>query len=362
MGQQVILLVGTRKGAFLFASDPGRRAWRLSGLHLDGWEVSSLLGDGRCGRRLFAGTCHMAYGATIRVSDDLGGSWRQLERGPAYAATSGLALKRIWQIVPGAPSERETLYAGVDEAGLFVSRDRGESWHEVEGLSRHPGRAAWTPSQGGLCLHSILVDPRDPRRLSVAISDGGFFRTLDGGKTWAASHAGLPRDPGASADPELQRGVRKVAQDPRDLDTLYLQHRSGVFRSSDGGASWLPIGGGLPGASGFPLGVTGTGDLYVAPMDPETRCFAGGKLSLYRLRNGRGRWEPLSGGLPEAPHFVGVLRDALAVDSLEPAGIYFGTTQGDLFYSADAGESWDRLPGQFSRITTVKAWITAGDS
>jgi photosystem II stability/assembly factor-like uncharacterized protein len=295
------------------------------------------------------------------VSDDRGISWRQLENGPRYSRESGLTLKRIWQIVPGAPSEPETFYAGVDEAGLFVSRDGGEIWQEVEGLRRHPSRPAWAPANGGLCLHTLLVDPANPRRLWAAISNGGIFRTVDGGENWESCHSGLPGHAGDCSHPEIHSGVIKLARNPHHPETLYMQHRAGVFRSMDGAASWEPLNEGLPGGFGFPICLTGTGDLYVVPLDRETRCFIDGKIELYRLKEGSARWERAGTGLPRTPHFVGVLRDALAVDPLEPPGIYFGTTQGDLFCSPDGGENWDRFPGQFTRVTTVKTWVLDGE-
>jgi photosystem II stability/assembly factor-like uncharacterized protein len=358
VGRQVVVLVGTNKGVFFYTSDPTRRDWRLTGPHLSGWAIFSLLGDSRCGRpRIFAGTSHMAYGPTIRVSDDFGASWTQIEAGPRYSKESGFSLKRIWQITPGHSSEPEKLYAGVDEAGLFVSQDNGESWREVDSLTRQPTRPDWRPGGGGLCLHTIVVDRTDHRRLWVAISAVGVFRTDDGGGSWKVCNNGLARGPGDPPVPEIGFGVHKLAQDPWDAETLYLQAAEGVFRTTDGGESWSPLEEGLPSCFGFPLAVAGDGDLSVVPLDPKTRAFPGGRLRVYRLRRGSDRWEVQDRGLPETPHFVGVLRDSLAVDPLEPTGVYFGTTQGDLFYSRDAGDSWNRLPGQFSRITVVKTWV-----
>ena len=362
MSSMLSVLVGATKGAFFFHS-PGagsvaRDGWRLTGPHLEGWEVSTLFGapDGR----LFAGTAHMAYGPTLRVTENGGESWRQLPHGPRYARERGRCVHRIWQLAAGVDG---TLYAGVDEAGLFASEDGGDTWRELEGLTRHPSAPGWRPCASGIPVHSLLPHPTDARRLRVAISDGGVFRTEDGGESWTACTAGLPERAG---DPEgMRRGVHRLVADPFAPETLYIQHIEGMFRSLDGGESWSPLNRGLPFLFGFPLAVTARGDLYIAPLDPETRCFPDGRLRLYRKPHGQEEWEPVGRGLPEAPHYVGVLRDALSADERTPAGIYFGTTQGDLFYSQDDGENWDRLPGQFSRVTTVKTWAgnaTPGNS
>jgi hypothetical protein len=353
----LVVLVGTNKGAFFFHSDESRREWSLTGPHLSGWEIYSILGDSRRGDRIFAGTSHAAYGAMIRVSEDFGESWTQLAAGPRYCRESGFRLRRIWQITPGLPAEPDTLYAGVEEAGLFVSRDRGMTWTELEGLTRHPTRPHWSSGGGGLCLHTLLIDPLPLGRMWVAISAVGVFRTDDGGESWKGCNSGLARAWTGEGCSEVGYRVQKMAQHPQDPDTLYLQTHRGVYRSTNGAESWLPIGEGLPSAFGFPICITTTGDLYVVPLESETRCFLDGQPRVYRLRHRTSGWEPMGRGLPVTPHYVGVLRDAMAVDTLEPPGIYFGTTQGDLFYSPDGGEHWHRLPGQFSRILTVKTWV-----
>lgn len=360
MSSSLTVLVGATKGAFFFHSavSPSptvRTDWQLTGPHLEGWEVSTLFGAP--GGRLFAGTAHLAYGPTLRVSEDGSVSWKQLPNGPRYAPERGRCVQRIWQLAAGANG---TLYAGVDEAGLFASEDGGEHWRELEGLTRHPSAPGWTPCASGIPVHSLVPHPQDARRLWVAISDGGVFRTEDGGENWTACAAGLPERAG---DPVgMRRGVHRLVADPFAPETLYVQHIQGMFRSTDGGESWSPLNRGLPVLFGFPLAATARGDLYIAPLDPETRCFPDGRLRLYRLPHGAEKWEPVGRGLPETPHYVGVLRDALAVDPLTPAGIYFGTTQGDVFYSPDDGENWDRLPGQFSRVTSVKTWLRSASA
>lgn len=356
----VTVLVGTTKGAFFFHSNADRRNWEMTGPHLDGWEIYSLCGvssNGDGADRIFAGTSHYVFGPTIRVSDDLGSTWTQVEGSPQYGKGGPSKLNRIWQIVSGHPSEPSTMYAGVDEAGLFTSRDNGLTWEEVEGLTQHPTRSEWAPGNGGLCLHTIVIDPTNPRRMWVAMSAVGVFRTDDGGSSWKTCNQGLPQLAVGTRTQEVGRCVHKIVLDPHDPNTLYCQFHGGVFKSTDAAESWQPIEQGLPGNFGFPMGITAGGDLFIVPLESDMqRHVKDGRLRVYRSRDGGTSWQPTDRGLPDHPQYVGVLRDALSVDTLEPAGVYFGTSMGELFYSADAGETWDRLPGQFPRITSVKAW------
>lgn len=369
MATQVAVLVGTTKGMFLYRSDTSRRDWRLSGPHLGGWEVYSLMGDSQHSHKIFAGTSHAAYGPSIRLSEDFGETWTQVEEGPRYCTESGFALNRIWQIVPGHESQPDTMFAGAEEAGLFVSRDRGTTWNELDGLTKHPTRPGWFPGAGGLCLHTILIDPGDPRRMWVAMSAVGVFRTDDGGETWKPCNNGLARVPTGQPYPEVGYCIHKMVQDPHDPNILYMQEHGGVYKSIDGAESWFPIEDGLPGGGqshspdyqgpfGFPICISPKGDLFLIPLESsEQRTMRGGKLLVYRMHNGSERWEPIGDVLPEEQRHVNVLRDAMAVDSLESSGTYFGTTSGEVYCSLDRGEKWDRLPGQFSRILAVKTWL-----
>lgn len=362
----VRLLVGTTKGAFVFTSDAARQKWDMDGPVLAGWEVYSLLGDNRRAPRLYAGTSHAAYGPAIRYSDDFGQSWQQLEHGPQYASESGFSVSRIWQLVPGHPSQPDTLYAGVEQAGLFASHDRGESWQELAGLTRHPTRSEWFPGGGGLCLHTVLVHPDNPRRMWVAISAVGVFRSDDGGDTWQAKNKGLIEANTGQPAQEIGSCVHKMVLDPANPDTLYMQEHCGVFQSNDGGDTWFTIEEGLPSAHlhhpefwpfGFPLVVTKDRNLFLIPLESsEVRAVPCGDLRVYRRSCDGAAWEPTAPILPLEPHFESVLRDAMDVDDYDEQGIYFGTTGGDLFYSLNQGDSWQRLPGRFSRILTVKAW------
>jgi hypothetical protein len=363
MAQQVIVLVGTTKGLFLYRSDASRRDWQLEGPFLPGWEIYSVRGDSRHGQRIFAGTSHTAYGATVRVSNNIGASWTQIATGPCYSVESGFKLNRIWQIVEGHASEPDTLFAGVEEAGLFVSRDRGATWTELDALTRHPTRPDWFPGNGGLCLHTILIHPTDLRRMWVAMSAVGVFRTDDAGASWQVCNTGLARVPTGRTDPEVGYCIHKMALDPRDPDILYMQEHSGVFRSTNGGDSWSPIEEGLTVYNdmrpfGFPIAVSPTGDLFLIPLESsEQRSMRDGRLLVYRLGSGDSRWEPAGDVVPDEPRHVNVLRDALEIDALAPYGTYFGTTSGEVFCSLDRGEHWRRLPGQLSRILTVKCWV-----
>jgi len=356
--RQVVVLVGTVKGAFFYHANRDRRQWKLTGPHLGGWEVYSLCGDPNDGR-VFAGTCSYVYGPTIRVSRDRGRTWKEVERSPAYAAESGFKLNRIWQIVPGPAAQPGTWYAGVEEAGLFVSRDDGRTWTELDGFTRHPTRSQWAPGNGGMCLHTILVDPANPRRIWAAASAIGVFRSDDAGATWKVCNRGLPTVPtGQPVETEVGRCVHKMVLDPARPGVLYQQFHGGVFKSEDGAESWTPIAQGLPSDFGFPMVVTAGGDLFLVPLQSDEQRFVPkGVLKVYRSRD-RGRtWKALARGLPTEPRFVGVLRDAMAVDALDPAGVYFGTTMGEVFASADNGGTWTQLPGQLPRITTVKTWL-----
>lgn len=360
MARRVILMAGTGKGVFFFESDEARSRWTLREPALPGWEVYSLLCDARDRPpRIYAGTSHMAYGAVLRVSDDLGRSWTQLEARPQYPKASGWEVKRIWQLAAGP--EAGMVYAGVDEAGLFVSRDRGGSWQELSALTGHSSRSNWFPGAGGLCLHTVLVDRDDPRRLWVGISAVGVFRTTDAGASWTLCNKGLPVLPTGSDDASVACCVHKIVQDPARRDTLYMQYHGGVFRSTDGAESWQAIESGLSGNFGFPMVVSAAGELFVVPLhSDEQRFFRDGRFVVYRSRDRGETWQPLQQGLPQQAHYAGVLRDAMACDPLAPAGVYVGTTMGELYASNDAGSSWTRLPGTLPRIQAVKVAVLDG--
>ncbi len=357
-GRTLALLIGTVKGVFIYHTDARRAEWRLTGPHLGGWEIFSLCGDGRNGR-ILAGTGHFAHGPTLRTSRDLGATWEPVERNPSYPEGSKFELKHIWQIVPGHDSQPGTWYAGVDDAGLFVSRDDAKTWSELSGLTSHPTRSRWTPGFGGLCLHSVLVDPTDARRIWVGISSVGVFRSDDGGTSWNLCNAGLHNvAPEFVLDPDMGRCVHKMVIDPTRPGVLYLQFHGGVFKTENAGEVWTRISAGLPHDFGFPMAVTPRGDLFVVPLlADDNRVVPDGALKVWRSRDQGRTWRALTSGLPQKDHYVGVLRDALTADPLTPSGLYLGTTGGEVFHSKDDGDHWEKLPASFPRITTLKAWV-----
>lgn len=355
--RKLVLIVGTVKGVFLYHSDERRAEWTLTGPHLGGWEIFSVCGDSRNGR-ILAGTGNFMLGPTIRTSHDLGATWEGVKRDPRFAKDVKAEVKHIWQIVPGHASQPGTWYAGVDDAALFVSRDDGQTWTELTGLTSHPTRPRWTPGFGGLCLHSVLVDPANARRLWVGISSVGVFRSEDAGETWQLCNEGLHNvAPGFVTDADMGRCVHKMVLDPQRPGVLHLQYHGGVFTSEDGADSWTRISAGLPHDFGFPMVVTPRGDLFVVPLiADENRVVPDGALKVWRSRD-RGRsWRAMTNGLPQKDYFVGVLRDAMTADTRSPAGVYLGTTGGELFYSKDEGENWEKLPASLPRVTTLRAW------
>lgn len=346
------LIVGTAKGLFSYHGNADG-GWTLGPELLSGWEVSTtLLEPSAGGLRILAATVHYAYGATIRESRDGGQTWTQLAGRPAYAEGSGRKLNRIWQLAHNGHAG--TIYAGVDEAGLFVSRDDAGSWAEVEGLSNFPTRKDWSPGAGGLCLHTILTDPNNPNRMWIAISAVGTFRSDDGGESWQQKCAGLPTVYGNPDDACPVYCVHRMVLHPTRPDTLFLQFHGGVYVSRDAGDSWQKIESGLPSNFGFPMAVTPAGTLLIAPLkSDEQRVFAGGRFAIYRSTDEGASWSATTSGLPTEPTFTGVLRDAMCAG--DGGAAYFGTTCGQMFASADDGETWQRLPGTLPRVLSVRA-------
>lgn len=334
------LFIGTKNGLFRYDSDETRKEWSLSGPFLPGWTLSALHIDPQAHHRLVAATCHLAYGPSIRVSEDSGESWRELEGSPRFRGSDERTVQQIWRIA--ASASQAIYYAGVEDAGLFTGSDGGTWWQEVDSLSRHLDEAPGFVRRG-VPVDSIVVDPQDDQRLWVATRRSGVFRTVDGGGTWRACDNGLPN-------------IVMMTGDPQRPGVLYAQTTGGMFRSLDGADSWERADAGLPSRFGFALHVSAQGDVYTVPLESQTeRHVKGGRLQVYRSTNTAERWEPLSGGLPTHPYYAGVLRDGLDTDDLDPNGIYFGTTAGEVFLSNDCGESWTQLPQTFARITVVRA-------
>ncbi len=362
--RDVLLLVGTMKGAFLFREDGSRQNWRIDGPHFPGESVYALAHDDRGGRhRTFAGSVSNHWGPTLRMSDDYGKTWSDPERRSVrFPEESGRALKQIWQILPGRASDPDSLYCGVEPAALFESNDAGESWKPVEGLLNHPHQPKWMPGGGGLCLHTIVVDPENDQRMLIAISAAGVYRTDDGGRTWRARNEGVRAEFLPDKHPEFGQCVHKVVHHPERPERLFLQNHWGLYRSDDWGDSWHDIANGVPSDFGFAMQMHphDADTVYIVPLESDQfRCTPEAKLRVYRTSNAGKSWEPLTQGLPQSTAYETVLRDALTADSLRPAGIYFGTRSGKLYGSRDDGESWSEIADGLPPVVCVKAAVTA---
>ncbi len=347
----VVAVIGTVKGGFVLRSGPARKTWRIEGPIFKGWKVTAAARDPN-GRYLVA-TASVVYGAAIHLGKDLK-KWRQVEDGPRYPDGGDRKLTKIWRITVGS----KAIYAGVDEAGLFRSADHGTSWEPMSGLNDHPTRAKWSPGAGGLCAHAVLEDPKNPDRLWCGISAVGVFRSDDGGRTWNSKNDGVPVVIPDKDFKEIGFCVHALVQDPDDAGTIFRQDHAGMFRTRDGGDSWERIEKGLPSRFGFPVVMDpATRALFAFPQESdEYRIACGGRFRVYRSRNGGKSWEPVTRGLPQAHVYAGVLRSAMAVDSLDPCGVYVGSTSGSFHWSADRGNTWKTLPASFPRILCVFAF------
>jgi photosystem II stability/assembly factor-like uncharacterized protein len=369
---QVRLLVGTRKGAFVMTSDGARRNWSISGPHFAGWEVYHMKGSPADPNRIYASQSSSWSGQVIQRSDDGGATWAVVGNKFAYDGVPGTHMwydgtphpwefKRVWHIEPSLTNPDEVL-AGVEDAALFRSTDAGQTWTELSGLRTHTTGSAWQPGAGGMCLHTIIVDPSDPQRIYIAISAAGAFRTDDGGVTWKPINRGLHSlyipDPTA----EVGHCVHHIAAHPSRPDVLFMQKHWDVMRSNDAGENWHEISGNLPTDFGFVIDVHAhePETLYVVPIKSDSEHFVpDGKLRVFRSRSGGNDWEPLSNGLPERDCYVNVLRDAMAVDQLDECGVYFGTSGGQVYASADSGDSWSAIVRDLPAVLSVEVQTLA---
>jgi photosystem II stability/assembly factor-like uncharacterized protein len=364
-GGEALLLVGTMKGAFVLRSDKSRKKWRIEGPHFRGEAVYALLHDTRSGRpRTFAATNSMHWGPTLRTSDDGARTWS--EPGPQtvkFPAESGRALAQIWQIAAGRATEPDVFYCGVEPSALFESRDGGETWEPNKGLLNHEHQPKWQPGGGGLCLHTIVLDPANPRRMLIAMSTGGVYRSDDGGKSWRARNAGVRAQfmPPEQRYPEFGQCVHKVVHHPSRPGRLFLQNHWGLYRSDDWGDNWDDIANGVPSDFGFAMQMHphDPDTVYIVPIEADMfRATPEAKLRVYRTRNAGESWEPLTKGLPQSGAYENVLRDALAADSFDTAGIYFGTRSGKLYGSRDEGSSWSEIAAALPPIVCVKTGMS----
>lgn len=400
------VLVGTRKGAFILSSGGTRRDWTVSGPHFAGWEIYHLKGSPVDPNRIYVSQSDGWFGQIVQRSDDGGRTWRQPgsspsggsdqgadaspaarpageSEGPAMPAgesnkfiydTSGETgrpltthqnfdgtqhpweFTRVWHFEPSL-DDPDVVYAGVEDAALFRSIDGGATWHELAGLRGHESGPRWQPGAGGMCLHTILLDPRHRERIIVAISAAGTFRSDDAGATWRPINRGLYSNYIPDPTAEVGHCIHSIAMHPQRPEVLYMQKHWDVMRSEDGGESWHEVSGNLPSDFGYPIAVHAhePETIYVVPIKSDSEHFPPeGKLRVYRSRTGGNEWEPLTNGLPPKDCYVNVLRDAMAVDSLDPCGVYFGTTGGQVYASADSGDTWEPIVRHLPRVLSVE--------
>jgi photosystem II stability/assembly factor-like uncharacterized protein len=388
---RVRVLVGTRKGGFILTSDGKRRDWEVSGPHFAGWEIYHVKGSPVDPDRLYASQTSGWFGQIIQRSDDGGKTWHQPGTPPGEPTTTpdgmpkgesnkfvydtspgtGKALtthqwydgtqhpwefKRVWHLEPSL-GDPDTVYAGVEDAAIFRTTDGGKTWQELAGLRGHGSGPQWSPGAGGMGLHTILIDPSNHRRMYVAISAAGTFRTDDAGKTWKPINRGLKSNYIPNPEAEVGHCVHRIAMHRSRPNVLFMQKHWDVMRSDDAGESWREVSGNLPTDFGFVIDVHAhePETIYVVPIKSDSEHFPlEGKLRVYRSRTGGNEWEALRKGLPQRDCYVNVLRDAMAVDSLEPCGVYFGTTGGQVYASADAGDSWAPIVRDLPAVLSVE--------
>ena len=363
----VRVLVGTRKGAFILTADGTRDRWQVSGPHFAGWELYHIKGSPADPDRLYASQSSGWFGQMVQRSCDGGKTWEAVGNQFAYDGTPGThqwydgtqhpwEFKRVWHMEPSL-TDPDTVFAGVEDAAIFRTTDAGQTWHELPGLREAKGNL-WQPGAGGMCLHTILQDPTNADRLYTAISAAGAFRTEDGGKTWQPINRGL-KSQYELPDPDADVGhcVHRIAMHPSRPQTLFMQKHWDVMRSDDAGGSWHEVSGNLPTDFGFPIDVHAhePDTVYVVPIKSDSEHYPPeGKLRVYRSRSGGNEWEPLTRGLPQSDCYVNVLRDAMAVDTLDSCGVYFGTTGGQVYASADSGDTWTAIVHDLPPVLSVE--------
>lgn len=397
MTDRVHILVGTKKGGFVYTSDSKRRSWELSDPILPGWTINSMSADLRDAQpRFYAAANHWAWGPSAAKSTDLK-EWDYRSQGLAFPpdmrspsihpfgewnqAKPG-TIGNVWEVVPGHQSEPGVVYAATQPAGLFRSEDRGQSWTPIDPFNNHESRKYWSGTGGGdSCVHSVQVDPRDAKRIYACVSAGGSFKSNDGGETWQMfTHNAVPTSPEAlkiikeleGESPELLENTRPPDRDPAGLDELHLlavDHKNpdrmwgqahwGVFRSDDNGDTWTDVTKGLPSFHGFPIAVTkkDRDAAFVVPLDYGQDNFrvAPGQFAVYRTQDSGSTWEALTNGLPGPGDYQSVYREGLDTDALDSEGVYVGTSNGQVYASADCGDSWQRLPGTLPPVLSVTA-------
>jgi photosystem II stability/assembly factor-like uncharacterized protein len=369
---KVRVLVGTRKGAFILTADAKRENWEVSGPHFAGWEIYHIKGSPADPNRLYVSQSTGWHGQLIQRSNDGGETWEPRGNQFTYDGVPGThqwydgtphpwEFKRVWHLEPSL-TDPDTVYAGVEDAALFKSVDGGQTWHELSGLRGHGSGPRWQPGAGGMCLHTIVQDPSDPARIYVAISAAGAFRTDDSGATWKPVNKGLYSKYIPDPNTEVGHCVHRLALHPSRPETLFMQLHWGVMRTDNAGDEWRKVSGNLPTDFGFVIDVHAhePETIYVVPIASDYHHFPlDGKLAVYRSRTGGNEWEPLTKGLPQRDCYVNVLRDAMAVDSLDSCGIYFGTTGGQVYASSDSGDSWKAIVRDLPAVLSVEVQTLA---
>jgi len=363
----VRVLAGTRKGGFILESDGKRNKWQVSGPHFAGWEIYHMKGSPADPNRLYASQSSGWSGQVMQRSDDGGKTWTAVNNKFIYDGVPGThqhydgtarpwEFKRVWHLEPSL-DDPDNVYAGVEDAALFQSKDGGQTWQELAGLRGHDTGSQWQPGAGGLCLHTILIDPGNPERIYIAISAAGAFRTDDGGKTWKPINRGLYSKYMPDPTAEIGHCVHRIAMHRSRPNTLFMQKHWDVMRTDDAGDSWHEVSGNLPTDFGFVIDVHAhePETIYVVPIKSDSEHFPlDGKLQVYRSRTGGNEWEPLTKGLPQSDCYVNVLRDAMSVDSLDKCGVYFGTTGGQVYASSDAGDTWAPIVRDLPAVLSVE--------
>ena len=364
---QVRVLVGTRKGAFILTSDGKREKWEVNGPFFGGWEIYHLKGSLVDPNRIYASQSSSWFGQLIQRSSDGGKTWEPVDNKFVYDGIPGThqwydgtphpwEFKRVWHLEPSL-SDPDTVYAGVEDAALFKSTDGGKSWNELSGLRKHGTGVNWMPGAGGMCLHTILIDPVDPQRIFIAISAAGAFRTDDGGQTWKPINRGLRSNHIPDPTAEVGHCVHRIAAHRSRPSVLFMQKHWDVMRSDDAGDSWHEVSGNLPTDFGFTIDVHAhePETIFVVPIKSDSEHYPlDGKLQVFRSRTGGNDWEALTNGLPQESCYVNVLRDAMAIDSLDQCGVYFGTTGGQVYVSADSGDHWMPIVRDLPPVVAVE--------
>jgi photosystem II stability/assembly factor-like uncharacterized protein len=349
----IVLLVGTKRGLYLLTS-PDRQHWEVQSTQLEPFRVFNAVIDQRAGQRIFTAHNGDFFGNYIRYSDDFGKTWQKPEQGIQFPEESGLTLTNIWVIEPGRRDDSQTLYAGVDPASLWESHDGGVTWSMNEGLANHPTRKEWNPGNGGLCLHTIVADPSNRDRMWVGISAVGCLRSDDGGASWSFANKGTRAGFQPDIYPEFGQCIHRFVQHPTKPDVLYQQNHCGIYLTENAGEEWRDIQANLPSEFGFPIALDAHHpETLFTIVEDESRANIGEQFTIWRTKNAGEQWEPMTQGLPAGTGVrLGVLRHGMCADALEPCGIYVGTNTGQLFASADAGDSWqliaDFLPSIYS--------------